>query len=98
MHFAVQSISGDAVTIDALMRTDFFVAAFLTLDGERFLVLRPAEIPASFFFAESWDEKLRDLTLLTEEGFRVELREMGLASAEVEYQLERARGLHLSVR
>ena len=57
----------------------------------------PAEIPPSFFFAISWDEKLRDLTLLTEQGFRVQLTEMGLSSAEVDYQLERARGLHLSV-
>lgn len=80
------------------MRTDFFVAAFPTLEGERFLVLRPADIPASFFFAESWDEKLRDLTLLTEEGFRVELTQMGLAAPEVDYQVDRARGLHLSDR
>jgi hypothetical protein len=79
------------------MRTDFFVAALWKPEGERFLVLRPAEIPASFFFATSWDEKLRELTLLTEEGFRVQLTEMGLSSDEVDYQLERARGLHLSV-
>jgi hypothetical protein len=79
------------------MRTDFFVAAVYEPEGERFLVLRPAEIPASFFFATSWGEKLRDLTLLTEEGFRVQLAEMGLSSDEVDYQLERARGLHLSV-
>ncbi len=79
------------------MRTDFFVAS-LPLDvGERFVILVPAEIPASFFFATSWDEKLRDLTLLTEQGFRVQLTEMGLSSAEVDYQLERARGLHVSV-
>ena len=37
------------------------------------------------------------LTLLTEEGFRVQLTEMGLSSDELDYQLERARGLHLSV-
>lgn len=80
------------------MRTDFFVASILTLEGERFLVLRPAEIPASFFFATSWDEKLRELTLLTEEGFRSELRAMGLSSDEVDYQMERARGFHLTVR
>jgi hypothetical protein len=79
------------------MRTDFFVAAVPHLEGERFLLLRPAEIPASFFFATSWDEKLRDLTLLTEEGFRLQLTEMGLSSDEVDYQLERARLLHLSV-
>ena len=79
------------------MRTDFFVAALPTPEGERFLVLRPAEIPASFFFATTWDEKTRELTLLTEEGFRVQLTEMGLSSDEVDYQLERARGLHLSV-
>jgi hypothetical protein len=80
------------------MRTDFFVASIPNPEGERFLILRPAEIPASFFFATSWDEKLRDLTLLTEEGFRLQLTEIGLSSGEVDYQLERARGLHLSVR
>lgn len=80
------------------MRTDFFVASIPTLEGERFLVLRPAEIPASFFFASSWDEKLRELTLLTEERFRVQLTEMGLSSDEVHYQLERARLEHLIVR
>jgi hypothetical protein len=79
-----------------MMRTDFFVASFLIAAGERFVILLPAEIPASFFFASSWDEKLRDLALLTEEGFRRELGEMGLSADEVEYQLERARGLHLS--
>ena len=79
------------------MRTDFFVASIPTPEGERFLVLRPAEIPASFFFATSWEEKLRELKLLTEEGFRVQLTEMGLSSDEVDYQLERARGLHLTV-
>lgn len=79
------------------MRTDFFVASIPEPEGERFLVLRPAEIPASFFFATSWEEKLKDLTLLTEEGFRSELSAMGLSSDEVDYQLERARGLHLSV-
>ena len=79
------------------MRSDFFVAAWYEPEGgERFVVLRPAEIPASFFFATSWEEKLRDLTLLTEEGFRVRLMEMGLSSDEVDDQLERARGLHLS--
>jgi hypothetical protein len=80
------------------MRTDFFVASIPKPEGERFLVLRPAEIPASFFFATSWDEKLRELTLLTENGFRLRLTEMGLSSDEVDYQLERARGQHLSVR
>jgi hypothetical protein len=80
------------------MRTDFFVAALFKPEGERFLLLRPAEIPASFFFARSWDEKLRDLTLLTEEGFRLPLTEMGLSSDEVDYQLERARGEHLIIR
>jgi hypothetical protein len=80
------------------MRTDFVVASIPQPEGERFLVLRPAEIPASFFFATSWDEKLRELTLLTEEGFRLELTAMGLSSDEVDYQLERARGLHLTVR
>jgi hypothetical protein len=79
------------------MRTDFCVGSIPTPEGERFLVLRPAEIPASFFFATSWDEKLRDLTLLTEEGFRLQLTEMGLSSEEVGYQVDRARGLHVSV-
>jgi hypothetical protein len=41
--------------------------------------------------ATSWDEKLRDLTLLTEEGFRFQLTDMGLSSDEVDYQLERTR-------
>ena len=77
------------------MRTDFCVGSFPTAAGERFVILLPAEIPASFFFASSWEGKLRDLTLLTEEGFRHQLREMGLDSGEVEYQLERARGLHM---
>ena len=39
-----------------------------------------------------------DLTLLTEEGFRLQLREMGFSSDEVDYQLERARGLHMLAR
>lgn len=43
------------------------------------------------------DRRLRELTLLTEDGFRIRLTEMGLSADEVEYQLERARGLHLSV-
>jgi hypothetical protein len=80
------------------MRTDFFVASFATPEGERLVILRPAEIPASFFFASSWEEKLRELTLLTEEGFRLQLSKMGLTADEVDYQLERARGLHLSVK
>lgn len=80
------------------MRTDFFVASIPQPEGERFLLLRPAEIPASFFFSTSWDQKLQDLTLLTEEGFRSQLTEMGLSSDEVDYQLERARFQHLSVR
>ena len=42
------------------MRTDFFVGSIPDSEGERFLILRPAEIPASFFFATSWDEKLRE--------------------------------------
>jgi hypothetical protein len=80
------------------MRMDFFVEGFLTAAGERFMLLLPAEIPASFFFASSWDEKIRDLPLLTEEDFRHKLGDMGLSPDEVEYQLERARGLHLSAR
>ena len=36
--------------------------------------------------------------MLTDEGFRCEMTEMGLSSDEVDYQLERARGLHLSVK
>jgi len=79
------------------MRTDFFVAALFKPEGERFLLLLPAEIPSSFFFATSWDEKLRDQTLLTEEGFRRRLTQMGLSADEVDYQLERARGRHLSI-
>lgn len=80
------------------MRTDFFVAALFKPEGERFLVLLPAEIPSSFFFANSWDEKLRDLILLTEEGFRLRLTQMGLSADDVGYQFGRARGLHLWVR
>jgi hypothetical protein len=80
------------------MRTDFFVAALFNREGERFLILLPGEIPASVFFGTSWDEKLRELTLLTEDGFRLQLTEMGLSSDEVDYQLERARGEHLSIR
>ena len=80
------------------MRTDFFVASFLTLEGERFAILRPDEIPASFFFASSFEDKVRSLTLLTENVFRCRLGEMGLSADEVDYQLERARGLHLTVR
>jgi hypothetical protein len=79
------------------MRTDFFVASFPTREGERLVILRPTEIPASFFFASSWAEKLRALTLLTEESFRLQLSEMGLSADEVDYQLARARGLHLSI-
>jgi hypothetical protein len=78
------------------MRTDFFVGSLVTAEGERLLILRPAEIPASFFFASSWEERLRELTLLTEQSFRLQLSEMGLTLDEVNYQLERARGLHLS--
>ena len=80
------------------MRTDFFVWSLLTAEGERFLLLRVGEIPASFFFAPSWEEKLRELTLLTEEDFQLQLSEMGLSADEVDYQLERARGLHMSAR
>jgi hypothetical protein len=36
-------------------------------------------------------------TLLTEDRFRVRLTQMGLSADEVDYQLERARGRHLSV-
>jgi hypothetical protein len=45
-------------------------------------------------------ERVRQIavTLLTEESFRSELSVMGLSSDEVDYQLERARGLHLSVK
>ena len=78
------------------MRTDFFVRSLLTAEGGRFL--RVGEIPASFFFAKSWEEKLRELTLLTEEGFQLQLSKMGLSADEVDYRLERARGLHMSAR
>jgi hypothetical protein len=78
------------------MRTDFFVSSFPSAEGERFVILLPAEIPASVFFGTSMEEKFRDLRLLSEEGFRLQLAEMGLSSDEVDYQLDRARGLHLS--
>lgn len=80
------------------MRTDFFVWSLLTAEGGRFLALRVGEIPASFFFARSWEEKLRELTLLTEEGFQLQSSEMGLSADEVDYRLERACGLHMSAR
>jgi hypothetical protein len=64
------------------MRTDFFVASFLLAAGERFVILVPASIPASFFFASSMEEKLRHLTLLPEEDSRRQLSEMGLSSDE----------------
>ena len=80
------------------MRTDFFVASLARPEGERLVILRPAEIPASFFFASSFEDKLRDVTLLTEEDFRSQLSAMGLSLDEVDYQLERARGLHLAVK
>ena len=35
---------------------------------------------------------------ITEEGFRLQLRGMGFSSDEVDYQLERARGLHMLAR
>ena len=77
------------------MRTDFFVHSISKAEGERFVILRPAEIPSSFFFPSSEEERLRDLALLTEEAFRLELSAMGLSAEEVDYQLEGARGLHL---
>ena len=79
------------------MRTDFFVSSLATREGERFVVLRAAEIPQSFFFGSSAEERFRDVTLLTENGFRSELGAMGLSADEVAYQLERARGLHLTL-
>ena len=78
------------------MRTDFYVSSLATPEGERLILLRPAEIPQSFFFASSCQERLRDVTLLTENEFRSELSAMGLSPDEVDYQLERARGLHLT--
>ena len=39
-----------------------------------------------------------DLTLLTEESLRLQLREMGFSSDEADYQLERARGPHMLVK
>ena len=80
------------------MRTDFCVASIPTAQGERLVILRPATIPKSFFFPSSEEERFRDVTLLTEEGFRLQLTEMGLSSDEVDYQLERARGLHMLAR
>jgi len=38
--------------------------------NERFVILLPVETFANLFFASTWDEKLRDLPLLTEEDFR----------------------------
>ena len=42
------------------MRTDFFVCSFARPKGERLVILRPAEIPASFFVASSFEDKLRE--------------------------------------
>jgi hypothetical protein len=39
------------------MRTDFFVASLARPEGERLVILRPAEIPASFFFAWALEGK-----------------------------------------
>jgi len=34
-------------------------------ESERLVILRPDEIPASFFFASSFEDRLRDVTLLS---------------------------------
>jgi len=39
------------------MRTDFFVASPAKPEGERLVILHPAEIPASFFFASSIEKR-----------------------------------------
>lgn len=80
------------------MRTDFFVASFSKPEGEGFVILQPAEIPKSFFFPSSEDQRLRDVPLLSEEEFCLRLKEMGLSADEIEYQRERARGQHISVK
>ena len=75
------------------MRTDFFVAAIDTLAGERFVILRPNELPNSFFFPSSVEEFRKGLTSLavSQDEFVVALEAMGLQPDEVSHQLERAR-------
>jgi hypothetical protein len=80
------------------MRTDFFVSSFPSAEGERFVILLPAEIPASVSFsARQWGEVPRSHAP-HRRRLRLQLREMGFSSDEVDYQLDRARGLHLSAQ
>ena len=74
------------------MRTDFFVAAIDTLAGERFVILRPNELPAKFFFPSSVEEFREGLTSLavSQDEFVVELQTMGLQADEVSHELARA--------
>ena len=82
------------------MRTDFFVAAIDTRAGERFVILRPNELPAKFFFPssiEEFREGLRSLAVSQDE-FVVELQTMGLPADEVSHQLDRARSSQNPIR
>ena len=75
------------------MRTDFFVAAIDTNAGERFVMLRPNDLPTKFFFPSSVKE-LREWLMssaVSQDEFVVALEAMGLQPDEVSHQLERAR-------
>lgn len=76
------------------MRTDFFVAALETEAGERFVVLRPDELPRKFFVPSSAEEFLQTLkaSALGENEFSDQLAQMGLGPDEIAHQFERARG------
>ena len=82
------------------MRTDFFVAAIDTLAGERFVILRPNELPGTFFFPSSVEEFREGLIALavSQDEFVVELQTRGLPADEVSHQLDRARSSQNPVR
>jgi hypothetical protein len=75
------------------MRTDFFVAAIDTNAGERFVLLRPNDLPSKLFFPSSVDELRKWLasSAVSQEEFVGKLGTMGLPPDEISHQLERAR-------
>lgn len=82
------------------MRSDFYVVSVPTVEGERFSILRPDQLPPGPLFwssIEDWrrlfDQWLRASELLEEEGLRRRLADMGLHSGSVEDQIQRARNL-----
>ena len=82
------------------MRMDFFVAAIDTLAGERFVILRPNELPSTLFFpssVEEFREGLRSLAVSQDE-FVVELQTMGLQADEISHELDRARSSQNPIR